>query len=75
MALSSKVNEEILEAKSHLRNALKYASMNEKVFVCKFIADTLINLENLEKAENIIDKLENRNPGDSGIFGSFFNDI
>ena len=57
MALSDKVNEEILEAKSHLRNALKNAAVNEKVFVSKCIADILVNLENLEKMEAIWIKL------------------
>ena len=75
MALSEKVTEEILEAKSHLRNALKNAAVNEKVFVSKCIADILVNLENLEKMEQIMDKIENRKPGDNGIFGAFFNDM
>ena len=75
MALSEKVTEEILEAKSHLRNALKNAAVNEKVFVSKCIADILVNLENLEKMEAIMDKIENRKPGDNGIFGAFFNDM
>ena len=75
MALSEKVNEEILEAKSHLRNALKSAAVNEKVFVSKQLADILFALENLEKTEAIMDKIENRKPGDNGIFGAFFNDM
>lgn len=75
MALSEKVNEEILEAKSHLRNALKNAAVNEKVFVSKQLADILFALENLEKTEAIIDKLESRKPGDNGMFGAFFTDM
>lgn len=75
MALSEKVTEELLEAKSHLRNALKNAAVNEKVYVSKMLADILVNLEGLETMENIIDKIENRKSGDSGIFGSFFTDF
>ena len=75
MALSEKVNDEILEAKSHLRNALKSAAVNEKVFVSKQLADILFALENLEKTEAIMDKLESRKPGDNGMFGAFFGDM
>lgn len=75
MALSTKVKEEMLEAQSHLRNALKHAAVNEKPFICKHISDVIMMLDQLEKAESLIEKLENRKPGDSGIFGQFFTDI
>lgn len=75
MALSSNVSESIAEAKSHLRTALRNSSVNEKTYVCKQIADILFALENLEKTEAIMDKLENRKPGDSGMFGAFFGDM
>lgn len=70
--LSPKVKEELLEAQSHLRSALKNASVNEKPFICKQIADILQATEMIEYAENMMDKLESRKPGDSGIFGNFF---
>jgi hypothetical protein len=73
--LSPKVKEELLEAQSHLRAALKNASVNEKSFVCKHIADILHSLDTLEHTENLLDKLENRKAGDSGMFGSFFTDM
>ena len=73
--ISPKVKEELLEAQSHLRAALKNASVNEKPFVCKHIADILHSLDTLEHTEEILDKLENRKPGDSGMFGSFFTDM
>ena len=73
--LSPKVKEELLEAQSHLRAALKNASVNEKSFVCKHIADILHALDTLEHTENLLDKLENRKSGDSGMFGSFFTGI
>ena len=73
--LSPKVKEELLEAQSHLRAALKNASVNEKSFVCKHIADILHALDTLEHTENLLDKLENRKSGDSGMFGQFFTGI
>lgn len=72
MALSDKLSEELLEVKSHLRNALKVSAMNEKSYISKQIADILFAVDNLEKMEMIADKLESRKPGDSGIFGTFF---
>jgi hypothetical protein len=70
--LSPKVKEELLEAQSHLRSALKNAAVNEKSFVCKHLADILHSLDTLEKTENMLDMLENRKPGSSGSFGTFF---
>lgn len=72
MALSDKLNEELLEVKSHLRSALKISAMNEKPYVSKQIADILFAVDTLEKTELICDKLENRTKGDSGMFGNFF---
>jgi hypothetical protein len=73
--LSPKVKEELLEAQSHLRAALKNAAVNEKPFVCKHLADILHAMDTLEKTENMLDKLENRKSGDSGMFGQFFTDL
>lgn len=70
--LSPKVKEELLEAQSHLRAALKNSAVNEKPYICKHIADILNAVESIEKTESLMDKLENRKPGDSGIFGAFF---
>jgi hypothetical protein len=72
--LSPKVKEELLETQSHLRAALRDAAVNERPFTCKHIADILHALDTLEHAENMMDKLENRKSGDSGMFGSFFTD-
>ena len=72
MALSENVKSELQEAKGHLRTALRNSSVNEKSFICKQLADILFALDNLEQTENLMDKLENRKPGDSGMFGSFF---
>lgn len=75
MAFSEKLTEELLEVKSHLRNALKISAVNEKSFICKQLADLLFTVDSLEKTEMIMDKLENRKPGDTGMFGSFFTDM
>jgi len=73
--ISPKVKEELLESQSHLRAALRDAAVNERPFTCKHIADILHSLDTLEHTEEILDKLENRKPGDSGMFGSFFTDM
>lgn len=73
--LSQKVKDELLEAQSHLRNALKAAAVNEKTYVCKQIADILQATETVEKTETLMDKLESRKFGDSGMFGQFFTDM
>jgi len=70
--LSPKVKEELLEAQSHLRNALKNSAVNEKTFVSKCIADILHTLDNLERTEDLLEKLDNRKFGDTGMFGTFF---
>jgi hypothetical protein len=70
--LSPKVKEELLEAQGHLRAALKNSSVNEKPFVCKQIADILHAIEIIKHTENMMDKLENRKSGDSGMFGNMF---
>jgi hypothetical protein len=73
--LSPKVKEELLEAQSHLRAALRDSAVNEKPYICKQIADILHAVETIEKTESLMDKLENRKSGDSGMFGHFFTDM
>ena len=70
--LSPKVKESLKEAESSIRNALYWASKNEKPFTCKQIAEILHATEVIEHTENMMDKLENRKSGDSGMFGSMF---
>jgi hypothetical protein len=72
--LSPKVKEELLEAQGHLRAALRDSAVNEKPFVCKQIAEMIMQIDNLEKMEDLLDKIDNRKPGDKGLFGHFFND-
>lgn len=74
MALSKSVEDSLQEAQQSLRNALAYAARQERPMVCSVIADLITRIDSLQSTDSILDKLENRKPGDSGMFGSFFND-
>ncbi len=73
MALSKSVEESLKEAEASLRNALAFAARQERPMVCSVIADLIHRIETLQTTDSLLDKLENRKPGDSGFFGSFFN--
>ena len=75
MALSEQVKDSLEDAKSSLKNALAFSARNEKPMISKHIADMLANIDNLMMASTIMDKLEDRKEGDSGTFGTFFNDL
>jgi len=72
MALSQSVEESLKEAEGALRNALAYAARQERPMVCSVIADMISRIESLQSTDAILDKLENRKPGDSGFFGTIF---
>jgi hypothetical protein len=72
MALSQSVEESLKEAEGALRNALAYAARQERPMVCTVIADLISRIESLQSTDAILDKLENRKPGDSGFFGTIF---
>jgi len=72
MALSKQTLDHLLEAESHLRAAIKSAATNEKPLVVQQLSKLLLDMEQCKKFEEIMDMLESRNPGDSGMFGSFF---
>jgi len=74
MALSESVETSLKEAESSLRNALAYAARQERPMVCSVIADLITRIESLQTTDSILDKLESRKPGDSGMFGNFFQD-
>ncbi len=74
MALSKSVEDSLVEAESNLRNALAFAARQERPMVCSIIAEMISKIDSLQSMDSILDKLENRKPGDSGMFGSFFND-
>ena len=72
MPLTQQVEYSLREAQEALRNSLAFSARNEKPFVSKHIADMLSNIENLLDAVEIVEKLENRQDGDSGLFGTYF---
>ena len=72
MALSQQVEYSLREAQEALRNALAFSARNEKTFVSKHIANMLADIDNLIDAHEVIEKLENRQQGDSGFFGTQF---
>lgn len=72
MALSESVETNLKEAEASLRAALSYAARQERPMVCSVIADLINRIESLQSTDAILDKLENRRPGDSGFFGTFF---
>ena len=74
MALSKSVEDSLQEAQQSLRNALAYAARQERPMVCTVVADLISRIDSLQSTDSILDKLENRKPGDSGFFGTFFND-
>ena len=73
MALSEQVKVSLRDAQADLRNALAFSARNEKPYVSKHIADLLASIDNIIDATEMIEKIENRKPGDSGMFGTFCN--
>ena len=74
MTLSNQVEYSLREAQEALRNALSFSARSEKSYVSKHIADMLSNIDNLIDATELIEKLNERRDGDSGMFGTFFGD-
>lgn len=73
MALSESVESSLREAEQSLRNALAYAARQERPMVCSTVAEMISRIDALIHTDALLDKLENRKPGDSGFFGTFFN--
>ena len=71
MALSEQVEGSLRDAQSNMRNALAFSARGEKPYVSKHIADMLHKIDNLIDVSDVIEKLENRKPGDSGTWGPF----
>lgn len=69
MALSQSVENSLNEAEANLRNALAFAARQEKPFICGMIADMIQKIEQMKTMDEIMDKLENRQQGDSGTWG------
>ena len=74
MALSQQTLENLLEAESHIRAAIKSAATNEKPLVVQQLSKILMDMEHCKKFEEIMDMLDNRRPGSRGSFGSFFDE-
>ena len=72
MALSQQVEDSLRDSQEALRNALAFAARNEKPYVGKHVANMLADIENLVDATDLLEKLENRQEGDSGFFGNFY---
>ena len=71
--ITEQVKDNLMEAEGYLRNALHWAAKNERPMVCSTIAEMIGKIESVIHTDEILDKLENRNPRDSGIFDSWFN--
>ena len=74
MTLSKSVEESLREAEQSLRNALAFAARQERPLVCTEIAEMISKIESVIHTDEILDKLENRKPGDSGMFGNIFDE-
>ena len=72
MALSETVERNLKDAEQSLRAALAFAARQERPMVCSVIADLISRIESVMSTDSLLDKLENRKPGSSGEFGSFF---
>lgn len=70
--LTNQVEESLKEAEGCLRNALHWAAKNERPMVVSVIADLINRIDSVMTTDSLLDKLENRKPGDSGFFGTFF---
>jgi hypothetical protein len=75
MALGQQVEDSLKEAEANLRNALSYAARTERPVVVTCIADLIHRIDGIISTDSLLDKLENRKSGDSGMWGSFFTDL
>jgi hypothetical protein len=72
MALSETVERNLKDAEQSLRAALAFAARQERPMVCSVIADLISRIESVQNTDSILDKLENRKFGDTGMFGTMF---
>lgn len=71
MALSESVETSLKEAEASLRNALAYAARQERPLVCKTVSNLIMDIDQLMKFDDLIDKLEERSNGGKGPWGPF----
>jgi hypothetical protein len=62
MALSQQTLDNLLEAESHVRAAIKSAAVNETPLVVKQLSDILLSMEQTKKYDEILDMLDNFKP-------------
>ena len=72
MALGTQVTESLKEAEASLRNALSFAARTERPMVCSVISDMINRIESVQNTDAILDRLDSRKFGDTGMFGPFF---
>ena len=58
MKVSKQVEGSVKDAIENLRNALAFAARSEEPYIAKHIADKIMELDNLIKVNQILDKLE-----------------
>ena len=69
MALSEQTLEHMLDAETHMRAAIRSAASNEKPVIVSQLAKILLDIEKAKRIEEVMDMIENREPGSSGQFG------
>jgi hypothetical protein len=75
VALSNSVTESLSDAEQSLRNALAFAARQERPMVCNAIAEMITKIDMIKNTDSILDKLETRDSGSSGFFGTFTDDM
>ena len=68
MTLSKRVHESMKDAEANLRNALAFASRHERPMVLNEISDRIKGIDNVIHTDKVLDQLEEREEGDSGLF-------
>ena len=61
MSLSTQVEESLVEAQSHLRNALSFAARTESAYTSKHIADMLSKIQAIIDTEQILEQIDENN--------------
>ena len=72
MALSETVERNLKDAEQSLRAALAFAARQERPMVCSVISDMINRIESVQNTDALLDRLDNRKFGDTGMFGTFF---
>lgn len=71
--LSQSVENSLKEAEGNLRNALSYASRQEKAYVCVMISKMISEIDSLNQMDKFSDKLEEKMKNNNNdLFGGLF---